>query len=224
MSTKQESTPLWRNPWVIIALAAMITLPFLRPFLQHVPTPPPVMGQLPPFQLIDQHGKPFGLEQMKGHVTIVNFFFTRCPTICPMLTQAVKRLQTRFEKHQIPVKLVSISVDPSYDKPDKLRAYAKKWGADPKRWTFLTGSYDKIKRLAIDGFRTAVSRPNKVASFADITHSSKLILVDQKGQIRGRPDKKGQPIGYFGTSKLALDELFHRSQHTIWEKFHKKKK
>jgi protein SCO1/2 len=217
----KEEKPLWRNPWVIAAVAAMLTMPLLRPFLRHVPKPPPVMGQLPAFQLTDQDGKPFGLKQMKGEVYVVNFFFTRCPTICPALTRAMKSLQDRFQKHKLPVKLLSITVDPGFDTPIVMKKYAQKWGADTSRWTFVTGPMPAIRSLAIKGFRTAISRPKKVASFEEITHTSKLILVDSKGQIRGRPDEKGQPLGYFGTSKLGLDELFHRSQHTLWEKFHK---
>lgn len=215
----EEKKPFWRNPWILAALSVMIAMPLLRPFLRHVPKPPPVMSTLPSFKLTDQNGKPFTLKQMKGQVTIVNFFFTRCPSICPVLTRAMKTLQDRFTKHKLPIRLVSISVDSKYDNPKRLLAYANKWGADLKRWTFVTGSAKDIKELAVKGFRTAMSRPNKIASFDDITHSSRLILIDAKGRIRGRPDKTGQPIGYFGSSKLALDELFHRSQHTLWETF-----
>ncbi|TNE50594.1 MAG: SCO family protein [Deltaproteobacteria bacterium] len=215
---------LLSHPLVWVAIAAFLVLPFLlRGYLRRIPAPPPVLGALPAFELTNQDGKPFGLEQLKGQVTVVGFFFSRCKSICPPLMQAMRRLQDRYKRHNVNVRLLSITVDPGYDTPKRLQAYAKTLGADLKRWTFLTGPIEKIKALALKGFHVAVGDPVKKANFFDITHTSKLILVDQKGRIRGRPDNQGNPVGYFSSTKDGLDEVYHRSMHTLWERFAKKK-
>lgn len=115
--------------------------------------------------------------------------------------------------------MVSITVDPEHDTPAVLRAYAKTLGADLQRWSFVTGAMESIRELALKGFYVAVGTPQKDANFLEITHTSKLILVDQKGRVRGRPDAAGHATGYFETNREGLDELFHRSQHTLWEAF-----
>lgn len=214
---------LLSHPLVWVAIAAFLILPFiLRGYLRRVPAPPPVLGTLPAFELTNQDGKPFGLKQIKGQVTVVGFFFSRCRSICPPLMQAMRKLQDRFVRHKIDVRLLSITVDPGHDTPQRLKAYAKTLGADLSRWTFLTGPIKKIKALALNGFHVAVGNKVKTANFFDITHTSKLILVDQKGRIRGRPDNQGNPVGYFSSSKDGLDEVYHRSMHTLWERFAKK--
>lgn len=211
---------LLSHPVVWVVILAFLALPFvMRRYMRKIPPAPPVLGALPNFQLQDQQGKPFGLEQLKGHVTVVGFFFSRCRTICPPLMQAKKHLHDRFHRYKVPIRMVSITVDPEHDTPHVLQAYAKTLGADTQRWSFVTGPIEKIRALALQGFRVAVGKPEQKANFLDITHTSKLILVDQKGQIRGRPDQAGNPIGYFDTTQDGLDELFHRSQHTLWESF-----
>ncbi len=218
-----DEKKLLKHPLVWIAVLTFLILPFvLRNYMRRIPMPPPVLGQLPSFELTDHNGKPFGLKNLQGQVTVVAFFFSRCSGICPPLMRHMKMLQDKFIFQKIGVRLLAITVDPDYDTPKRLRAYAKKLGADLRSWTFLTGPIEKIRRLALKGFHVAVGTPKKKASFLDITHTSKLILVDQKGQVRGRPDKQGNPVGYFDSTREGIAELFHRAQHTLWEKFAKK--
>ena len=218
-----DEKKLMKHPLVWVAILAFLLLPFaMRGFMRRVPPAPPVLGKLPAFELIDQNGKPFRLEQLKGKVTVVGFFFSRCRSICPPLMRHMKLLQDKYKFQKININLLSITVDPKHDNPKQLRAYAKKLGADLKTWTFLTGKIERIRKLALKGFHVAVGKPEKQADFLEITHTSKLIWVDQKGQVRGRPDKLGNPIGYFDSTPKGIAELFHRSQHTLWEKFAKK--
>lgn len=197
---------LFRSPFFYATLLGLIGIPLLYLVLpRRIPKPPPVLGQLPAFVLQDQEGKPFGLEQMKGSVSVVSFFFTRCPTICPRLMGQVAKLQRRYEQAQLPMRLVSISVDPEHDHSVRLRSYGQRLRADFKRWRFLTGPQKKIYALAEAGFLTAVNTQKERPSVMELTHTEKLILIDQRGQIRG----------YYESSDLGIDEVFHRSIHVL---------
>lgn len=206
--------PWTKNPFVWAAIIGAITIPLLRPLTRRIPPPPPVLGTLPAFKLIDHHGKPFGRKQMLGTVHVVKFFFTRCPSICPKMMKAMRRLQKGFAYHQLPVRLLSITVDPEHDTPAKLRAYAKKYKVDLKNWIFLTGKEADVLALSQKGFRVAASNPKQKKSLMEISHSGKLILVDQKARIRG----------YYSTSKRGLDEAFHRTKRVLRQAFEESRK
>jgi len=143
-------------------------------------TPLPIHGNLPDFNLIDQDGKPFGLEQLKGTATVVDFFFTTCMGPCPMMAVEMGKLQTRFEAEP-KLRFVSISVDPRNDSTAALRAYGESVGAKAGKWLFLTGDGDAITKLSEEGFMLA-------ASTWPVGHSTKFVLVDKIGRIRGYYD------------------------------------
>lgn len=204
-------TPLMRalrSPFFWAAAAAVITLPLIRPLLRHVPDPPPRTGTLPAFSLVDQAGRPFSNQDLKGKVFVVDFFFTTCQSICPRLTKAMRSLQQRFERENVPVRLLSITVDPENDTPKKLMAYAEKYGADLERWTFVTGPKDAVRHLIVDGFKTHLGERVKDSNnLIDISHAGLFVIVDGDGGIRG----------YYRPDKMGLDEMFHRSQHVLRE-------
>ena len=98
-----------------------------------------VFHQVPSFSLVDQQGKTFTSQTyLKGKFYVVSFFFSRCGTICPVITRNQKQIQEAF-KGQPDVHLVSISIDPKYDTPNVLEKYAADLGANPTQWAFLTG-------------------------------------------------------------------------------------
>src|SRR5271169_3584564 len=115
--------------------------------------PLPVLGQIPTFELTDQAGAPFSGDAMAGHVQVVDFVFTRCPSSCPRLTARMGELQARLAKDRSDARLVSFSVDPENDTPPVLAAYAAKAGADLARWTFVTGPADDVTRAVVLGFK-----------------------------------------------------------------------
>jgi protein SCO1/2 len=198
---------IWSNPFLWAAVAGLILIPLMRPFLIFEPDPPPVLGQLPPYTLLDTAGEPFGSADLEGRVYVANFIFTRCTSICPLLTAAMGRLDRRYREERVEgVHLVSITVDPDYDTPERLREYAERHGADPSRWTFLTGPGDDVRDLVADGFKTAMGEPiGDGDNLIDIAHTGKFVLVDAEGGIRG----------YYDTDDLGLDEVFHRSRHLL---------
>ncbi len=157
----------------------------------------PRLGQVPAFSLTNQEGAVFGSDQLKGRAYVAAFMFTRCPSICPRLTAAMKRVDALMQKENKTLSLISISVDPEYDTPKQLSEYAKKHGADPSRWNFLTGDFKTIARTAEQGFKVALAgKIDQNQPHLGITHASHLILVDGGGEIRG----------YFRTSDEDVDK------------------
>ena len=144
-------------------------------------------GTVPPFQLTNQFDQPFGSAQLDGKVWIADFVYTTCPGPCPMISARMGELQKPLEKTD--VQLVSFSVDPEKDTPDVLRKYADNLHADPKRWTFLTGPKSTIYKLSHDGFKLGISDGSDVQGIP--VHSTRIVLVDRHGQIRGYYDGVG---------------------------------
>ncbi|WP_428261436.1 SCO family protein [Haliangium sp.] len=148
-----------------------------------------VYGTMPSFRMTDQTGAEVTETALAGHVVIANFVFTRCPTVCPLLTMKMRRVQDRTSDVPDRIKLVSFSVDPEYDSPEVLAEYAAGHGADPKRWRFLTGDADDARRIATDGLMLALDVQGRLPNGApDIVHAEHFVLFDQAMQIRGYYD------------------------------------
>jgi protein SCO1/2 len=140
----------------------------------------PVLFQSPAFSLVNQDNKPMGLDDFKGQVWIADFIFTRCGGPCPMMTSHMARLQKTLAG--LPVRFVSFSVDPTYDKPEVLKKFAAKHGADEGNWDFLTGPENRSTLTVAAGMKIA-AMPAQGES--PIVHSVKFVLVDGAGQVRG---------------------------------------
>ena len=148
----------------------------------HGTAPPPVLGAFPDFTLTDQNGRSVRAADLRGHAWVADFIFTRCPSICPLLTEKMAGLAANPKAKDL--RFVSFSVDPSYDTPAVLSAYAAAHHAD---WTFLTGPIATIDAVAA-GAKLALERdPAKPAPTA-ILHGTHFVLIDADGQIRGYTD------------------------------------
>src|SRR5438034_4062386 len=141
-------------------------------------------GTVPEFLLVNQDGQNFGSAQLRGKIWIADFIYTTCPGPCPMISSRMSELQKPLEKTD--VHLVSFSVDPEKDTPQVLRGYADKLQVDPARWDFLTGPKSAIYKLSHDGFKLAVSDGSDAEGLP--VHSTRMVLVDRHGQIRGYYD------------------------------------
>ncbi|HEY4013370.1 MAG TPA: SCO family protein [Polyangiaceae bacterium] len=146
--------------------------------------PLPVLGQVPTFHLVDAHGQPFTDASMRGHPSVVDFFFTRCLSSCPRLTARMAQLQGDVARRAPSVKLVSISVDPENDTPEVLADYAARNNADRARWSFVTGPLDDVERAVIQGFKMSGTKVYKNAKDYDVIHGDWFVLVDASGNIR----------------------------------------
>jgi protein SCO1 len=143
---------------------------------------------VPEFALIDRHSKPYGHEAMAGTVCVVNFFFTTCPGPCLDLTRKMRSVMQLF-RGDPRVQLVSISVDPESDTPEQLASYVRVHGGDFSTWRWLTGSKEEVKK-ACAGFFAPFGEKDKAG---DITHSTKLYVVDANGRIRSMIDSQRDP-------------------------------
>jgi protein SCO1/2 len=148
--------------------------------------PLPSLGTLADFQLTDQNAAAFTPASLSGKVWLAAFMFTRCPTICPVITARMREVQALAKQRGVPLHLVSFSVDPEFDTPEVLRDYAQKYGADQSSWSFVTGDNAVIRKAAEEGFKIAVEgKPTPQAVDFGISHGSHLVLVDGKRMIRG---------------------------------------
>jgi protein SCO1/2 len=152
--------------------------------------PLPVLGEIGEFALTDQSGAPFSQASLAGKIYVADFFFTSCSGICPVMTKAMAEVQSEFDDEPR-ISFVSISVDPATDTPEVLTRYAERYGALPGRWHFLTGDAEAVQRLARERF--LLGNGDEI-----VNHSSRFVLVDEKGWIRGF---------YFGTETDSVAVL-----------------
>jgi protein SCO1/2 len=181
-----------RTVLVFFIVCAVITLAATAVLLKQrdsmaamVTTQPPAASPLevywpaPDFTLSGANSEPFASATLKGQVWIADFFFTSCPAICPTMTAEMKALYDEFAE-AYDVRFVSISVDPIRDTTEKLAEYAKRFGADPARWHFLRGDFEVVQELSVKGFKLGLDGPTG--------HSSRFVLVDTQGNVRGNYD------------------------------------
>jgi protein SCO1/2 len=180
--------------WLLFAALAL-AIPVAPLLLKPRPPALPDLGELPAFSLTDQNGRPFGRDDLRGKVWVADFVFTHCSDACPRLTQRMRSLQDRLDPHG-GVGLLSISVDPERDTPEKLRQYGQTYGARDELWRFLTGSPTEVQRTVVKGFKTAMAKvplstersqtdDELRAETFDIMHGDRLVLVDAQARIRG---------------------------------------
>lgn len=172
------------------------------------------LGKAPSFKLTNQDGKTITDDFYKGKVYVCEFFFTTCPTICPVMNRHMVKIQNKFKKNDH-FAIASFTVDPKTDTPDVLRAYAKNLGATSKNWNFLTGDPKTIYDLAAKGYFVSAG-PNTFAP-GGFLHSQYFILVDKKGYIRTFKDKNGNPLFYDGTKLRDLARVEKDIKHLLDE-------
>lgn len=149
--------------------------------------PDTIWHTIPSFSFLNEENAVVTNDYIEGKVTVVDFFFTTCTTICPKMTRQMKNLVWELdEPYFADVKFLSFTVDPEYDTPEVLKNYAKNMEIQDERWTFLTGDKEKIYDLGVNGFK--VTTQEDVNQQGNFLHSEKCILVDKDGHIRGYYD------------------------------------
>jgi protein SCO1/2 len=173
--------------WMAV-VALGLAIPLITQMRRPAPPPLPVFGVVPDFRLLDQDGRPFGAADLRGRVWVGGFIFTRCPTICPAITARMAKLQRRARGIQSAFRLVSFSVDPGYDTPARLAAFARQANASPRMWKFLTGESDAMKAAVEEGLKISMGTPQGEQDFASLFHGTHFVLVDSHLRIRGYYD------------------------------------
>lgn len=154
-----------------------------------------VYHEIPDFIFADQHGDSISKQKLKGKVYVADFFFTKCPTICPKMSQQMLRLQEQYIE-RTDFNLLSHSIDPKYDTIAALKKYADKLGiGDSKTWHFLSVPKDQLNRIA-RSYLAALQEDN--ASPGGFTHSGHFLLIDRQSHIRSFCD---------GTKPKDVDRL-----------------
>jgi len=139
-------------------------------------------GMIKPFSLTDQKGKPCTQDSLLGKVVIVDFIFTRCGTICPMMSKQMQYLQQALQTEKNVI-FISHTIDPEYDTPQVLEEYSKIYNAKYPQWRFVTGSKQDIYNLAAHTYKISVD-DGGTGTPDDLTHSDRFVLIDSNGQIR----------------------------------------
>lgn len=188
---------------VLVALAVAFTL---HRFAGPAPEPLPVLGTIPDFTLTDQAGRAIGRRDLLGTPWVADLVFTRCVLACPLMTTKMAALDRDLPQtgRAGAPRLVSISIDPEHDRPAVLSDYAQRYRASD-RWLFLTGDRDEIYRLAGEGMHLGFDPnpplvPRAEDEPVDIFHSTRFVLVDALGRVRG----------YYESQDAASLELLRR--------------
>ena len=147
--------------------------------------PLPVLGEAPELALIDSRGRTVTLDDLAGAPAVVDFVFTRCVTSCPILTARMATLGEGLAEGR-DFRRVSVSVDPAHDTPEVLQEFKEARGV-PEEWLFLTGEPAEVLALVRDGFHLAVE-PDTGNPVDPIIHSTRFVLLDARGRIRGYYD------------------------------------
>lgn len=133
-------------------------------------------------EFTNQLGKKVSLDDLEGKILVVDFFFTRCPSICPGLARSMKRLQDSFKKNDSIVHFISISVDPEHDSVPQLRKFADRYNANHDTWWFVTGDKKDIYDFALNELKAGLADTQVDSAFI---HTENFFLLDSSRVVRG---------------------------------------
>ena len=206
----------------VLTLVAAFLVPLPTPTVPGTPPGPAAsdapLSEVPAFTLTERSGEPVSKADLLGKVWVASFVFTHCSGPCPSVTGTMAKLQADLNLADHPdLRLVTFTVDPDRDDPAALTKYAENFRAHPDRWLFLTGEDDQINALLRDGFHVhaAPAENPHPAAGQEFDHSTRLVVVDKTGQIRGYFDGYPGPnddggAGYhasYDALKAAVAEL-----------------
>ncbi|MBC8753094.1 SCO family protein [Kordia sp. YSTF-M3] len=160
---------------------------------------------VPEFLFTNQDSLEISNIDFKGKVTVMEFFFASCPTICPVMNRNMRTLDDEFHERD-DFAIASFTIDPENDTPKALKEYAERYGVKSLNWHFLTGDLEKIHALSNTGFNIFAGINPEVAG--GFEHQGYFALIDKNGFIRSRKDNHGNPkIYYQGTDEKEVAML-----------------
>ena len=154
----------------------------------------PIYGQVADFTLTNEAGQITTLADLTNHVWVADIIFTRCAGPCPRMTGQMKSVQDLLAPDGN-ARLVTLTTDPDYDSPQVLTRYGEHYGADFKRWIFLTGTKTEVAGLAADSLKlgsTPVAPTNQLSAVDLFIHTTIFVLVDKHARLRGVFETAGQ--------------------------------
>lgn len=150
--------------------------------------------KVPEFSFTNQDNKVISNEDFLGKVYVVEFFFTTCPTICPIMNRNLVEIQNEFVGFE-DFGVASFSITPDIDTPEVLKAYADRYGITNPNWHLMTGDEEAIYKLANEGFNLYTAKDETVEG--GFEHSGNFALIDKEGFIRSRRDNFGNPLIFY---------------------------
>ena len=195
-------------PLLVVAVLAVGGCKKEEPFeIIKAPPTPAIQKhwEVPEFTFTERGGQTVHRSDLLGKVWVADFFYTSCPGPCPLLSSRLSTLQSKLAG-RADARLVSISLDPEKDSPEVLQNYAARFKAGPN-WLFLTGDKAQTYSLVQTGFKLAIAEERNNPE--PITHSTKLILVDRNGWVRGF---------YEGVGSDETDRIVEDVDHLLKEK------
>jgi protein SCO1/2 len=154
-----------------------------------------VYQTIPQFKFINQYGDSVGDKDLNGKIYVADFFFTSCPSICPVMQRNMLNVYKAY-KITPDVKIMSFTIDPKYDSVKVLKKYADKLGVDGKTWFFVQGKKENTYSLAEKNFLVAVKQDS--TQKGGYTHQGYFVLVDKQKRVRG---------AYDGTNPQQVSQL-----------------
>ncbi|HZH60389.1 MAG TPA: SCO family protein [Metabacillus sp.] len=145
------------------------------------PIKDPLNYEVQSFSYMNQDNESVSLDELKGTVWVTNFIFTNCETVCPPMTAHMSELQKRMNDEGVKARIISFSVDPENDKPEKIKEFTAPYSISFDNWDFLTGySQQEIEEFARKSFKTIVQKPN---NNDQVIHGTSFYLIDQNGVV-----------------------------------------
>ncbi|MFT3909500.1 MAG: SCO family protein [Ferruginibacter sp.] len=141
-----------------------------------------IWHQVKNISFTNQLGKKVSLDDLRGKILVIDFFFSRCPTICPGLARNMKKLQDSFVKNDSIVQFISISVDPEHDSVTQLRKFADRYNVNHDTWWFVTGDKKEIYDFALNEVKASIADTNVDTAFI---HTTNFFLLDSNRIVRG---------------------------------------
>lgn len=170
--------------------------------------------QVGDLKLTNQLGQNVNMGELRGKVIVLDYFFTHCPTICPMMAVSVKKLQSSLTADSL-VQFVSISVDPEHDDVPRLQWWANKFEVNPDNWWLATGNKEDIYHYALNETKASVADVGVDTGFI---HTQNLFLIDKSGVVRGWYNA----LDSIDLKRMALDIpmliLEKTNDKSLWEK------
>lgn len=155
-----------------------------------------IYPRIPDFSYLNQDSNKVSASTFKGKIWIADFFFTTCPTICPVMTRNLKELHDRTLDLKNELQFLSFTVNPDFDQPNVLKRYRSHYGIQSDHWDFLTGDESETHQLGIEHFQIFAGRDEEAEG--GFAHSGAFTLVDKEGFVRGV---------YLGTDKKQVRQL-----------------
>lgn len=159
-----------------------------------------------PFKFVNQDGDTITEQNLKGKILIVEFFFTNCPSICPIMNEQMARVYESVRTND-DVLILSHTVDPDNDSVPALKAYSLKYNADPKRWMFLTGDKKALYEAAFLSYKVTAREDEEEPIEHAFIHAPNFVLVDKQGRLRASIGDNDIPEMYDGTNPASVDRL-----------------